>query len=133
MSLSINTLRLSLGSKSILWARARIQPPLSTRTLAAIPRTPLRQCRLPSSSSTFTTHAIRMTETHERPKQDSEVGTKPIETPLAMNFESLGFRRNLKLLVLFILSISALTETLIWGEAIWVWWKGEEGDSIDTV
>lgn len=50
-----------------------------------------------------------------------------------MSFESLEFRKKLKILVLVILGVSALLETLIWGEAIWVWWKGEEGDSIDTV
>ncbi|KAJ5219060.1 uncharacterized protein N7498_001159 [Penicillium cinerascens] len=131
MSLAINTLRLSLkGPKSSLLGRAQIQPPLSTRTLAAIPRTPLRQYRPSPSASTFTTHALRMSETHEQPKRDP---TKPIESQLAMSFESLEFRKKLKILVLVIIGVSALLETLIWGEAIWVWWKGEEGDSIDTV
>lgn len=132
MIITMNNLRHSLkGSKGSLWARAQIQPPLSTRALSAIPRTPLRRNRLPSSSSAFTTHAIRMSETHEQPKRNSELGSKPIETSLAMNFENLGFRKRLKLLVLVILGISACIETLIWGEHAWVWWKGEEGDRID--
>jgi type II secretory pathway component PulM len=74
-----------------------------------------------------------MNEIPERSKQVSDSGSSPIGTPLAVRFESLSFRKRLKLLVLVILSVSALVETLIWGEAIWVWWKGEEGDSIDTV
>lgn len=132
MSVTINTLRLSLGgSKSNLLARAQLQPPLSTRTLSAVPRTPLRQGGLPSSSSTFTTHAIRMNETHEQPKRGTDLGSKPFDSQLAMSFESLGFRKKLKLLVLVILGTSAVIETLIWGEHAWVWWKGEEGDRID--
>ncbi|KAJ5139828.1 hypothetical protein N7448_003236 [Penicillium atrosanguineum] len=128
MSVTINTLRLSLGgSKSSLLARPPIQPPLSTRTLSTIPRTPLRQCRLPPSSSTFTTHAIRMNETHEQPKRGSDLGSKPFDSTLAMTFENLGFRKKLKLLVLVILGTSAVIETLIWGEHAWVWWKGGGG------
>ncbi|KAJ5678154.1 uncharacterized protein N7477_003787 [Penicillium maclennaniae] len=132
MSVSISPLRLSLGcSKSSLLARAQSQPPLPTRTLSAIPRTPHRQCALPSASSTFTTHASRMNETHEQPKRGSDLGSKPFDSQLAMNFESLAFRKKLKLLVLVMLGTSAVIETLIWGEHAWVWWKGDEGDRID--
>lgn len=49
-----------------------------------------------------------------------------------MSFESLGVRKNTQLLVMLILTVGAFLEALLWGEKAWIWWKGEEGDRLDT-
>lgn len=49
--------------------------------------------------------------------------------PPAFNLESLGLSRNMKLLVLGIVSVFGTIETWFWCKAIWRWWKGAEADS----
>lgn len=102
-------------------------------------RRPERQSRLPPTSSTFSARLSssplsnkstarappakpRSAKTHDH---DQEV---QVHAP-SVSFESLGISRNMKVVLLVILSVFGSIETYFWCKAIWTWWKG--GEEVD--
>ncbi|OKP10951.1 hypothetical protein PENSUB_3771 [Penicillium subrubescens] len=51
--------------------------------------------------------------------------------PFAMTFESIGVRENTKKIIIALAFVTAIMELIAWGETIWTWWKGEEGDKLE--
>ncbi|KAJ5109983.1 hypothetical protein N7532_002628 [Penicillium argentinense] len=135
MSLPPNALRQTFhslkGVPRALHTRTPHAPLAALRPLVTYPG-PSRQFAPRSCSSPFSSYStVSSSRNDDKHKEKFYFGSKPLGTPLAMSFESLGIRRNTQLLVIFVLTIGAFLEALLWGEKVWIWWKGEEGDSLD--
>ncbi|OQE21816.1 hypothetical protein PENSTE_c011G07043 [Penicillium steckii] len=116
-----------------LTSRARVGTPhASIGTLRTLPRHTTHHRVVVGSRSTFSTRTNILEHAQSQRKPDDNYwGSKPFGTPLAMSFESLGIRKNVQLLVMLVLSVGAILEAFLWGEKVWIWYKGEEGDRLD--
>ncbi|KFA69071.1 hypothetical protein S40285_10314 [Stachybotrys chlorohalonatus IBT 40285] len=77
--------------------------------------------------STASMHA-NQPKSPEQPKAAKANGPQEIETP-SFDLASLGLGKNMKILVLAIISIFGTIETWFWCKVIWRWWRGESTDN----
>lgn len=126
--------RLSLQSAvKGLTSQTRLGTPhTSFGTLRTLPKLTTHHRVEVDSRSAFSTRTTSLGTAQSQRKPDNNYwGSKPFGTPLAMSFESLGIRKNMQLLVMLVLSVGAILEAFLWGEKVWIWYKGEEGDRLD--
>lgn len=90
----------------------------------------LRRCR-PTATSKFSTYPGRFdsktTSNTSSSRLDSDPNNDPYRTP-PVSLESLGIGKNMKIVLLAVLSLLGTIETWFWCTAIWAWWKGGEKD-----
>ncbi|KEY75139.1 hypothetical protein S7711_10483 [Stachybotrys chartarum IBT 7711] len=79
--------------------------------------------------STASMHANQQ-KTPEQPKAAKANGPQEIETP-SFDLASLGLGKNMRILVLAIVSVFGTIETWFWCKVIWRWWKGESTDKLE--
>ncbi|KAH8422539.1 uncharacterized protein LDX57_000293 [Aspergillus melleus] len=116
---------MSLASRSLqLYTRSlRKNVPLLTRRGA--------QFTLPNlARQPFSTRTTLLNKQHASSSQaQSKIAAQrePVESAPelpALNLDSLGLGRNMKILVIVLLSIFGTMETYFYCRAIWRWWKG---------
>ncbi|EFE39802.1 conserved hypothetical protein [Trichophyton verrucosum HKI 0517] len=121
-----------LPFRGTLLSRTRVQPqnPLLQIHL-------LRHCR-PTATSKFSTYPGRFnskttsnisssSSSSSSSGLDSDPNNDPYRTP-PVSLESLGIGKNMKIVLLIVLSLLETIETWFWCKAIWTWWKGGEKD-----
>ncbi|EZF33552.1 hypothetical protein H109_01942 [Trichophyton interdigitale MR816] len=90
----------------------------------------LRSCR-PTATSKFSTYSARSnSKTASKASSsgvDSDANNDPYRTP-PVSLESLGIGKNMKIILLIVLSVLGTIETWFWCKAIWTWWKGGKKD-----
>ncbi|EGD90233.1 hypothetical protein H112_02704 [Trichophyton rubrum D6] len=112
-----------LPFKGILLSRGWVQPhtPLLRIHL-------LRSCR-PTATSKFSTYPLRFNSKTPNDTSSSGVGSDPNNDPYRtppVSLESLGIGKNMKIVLLVVLSVLGTIEMWFWCKAIWTWWKGGE-------
>ncbi|KAH7042805.1 hypothetical protein B0J12DRAFT_702190 [Macrophomina phaseolina] len=95
--------------------RLRLGASLARRPAAADPR--------PTASAAFSARAPLRAGQRSDPKHGSESSANPDYPPFS--FEALGVSKNMKMLIIGLLSVFGTIETWFWCKAIWRWWKGE--------
>ncbi|EFR03332.1 hypothetical protein MGYG_06329 [Nannizzia gypsea CBS 118893] len=108
------------GSLRLSRVRVGPQPQLSQIHLLRNPR--------PTSVPTFSTYAALFNSkspSNASAGPDSDPNNDPYRTP-PVSLESLGIGKNMKILLLVVLSVLGTIETWFWCKAIWTWWKGGE-------
>ncbi|CAI6064835.1 unnamed protein product [Clonostachys chloroleuca] len=108
------------------------------RNLISLTRATLRNSRIitnraPIQHRLLSTYAARLNAKNGGQKQadGSKNNNGDIEMP-SFNLNSLGLSKNMKILVLGIISIFGTIETWFWCKAIWRWWKGSETEAVAT-
>lgn len=95
--------------------RARVAPRLSQATTHS--QQTILQRAFSTQSHLFLQHKSQPGKTKD------ELGQNPSYP--AFSFEALGVSKNMKIVLLGILSILGTIETWVWCKAIWYWWKGD--------
>ncbi|CAG9954772.1 unnamed protein product [Clonostachys rosea f. rosea IK726] len=87
--------------------------------------------RAPIQHRLLSTCAPRLNGQNGSQKQadDRKNNNGDIEMP-SFSLSSLGLSKNMKILVLGIISIFGTIETWFWCKAIWRWWKGSETEAV---
>ncbi|VUC25093.1 unnamed protein product [Clonostachys rosea] len=103
--------------------------PLARATLRNSSRLVTR--RTPIQHRLLYTYAARLSAQNGSQQQagGSKNKNDDIEMP-SFDLSSLGLSKNMKILVLGIISIFGTIETWFWCKAIWRWWKGSETESV---
>ncbi|CAG9989525.1 unnamed protein product [Clonostachys byssicola] len=87
--------------------------------------------RTPIQHRLFSTYAARLNGQNDRRQQADGRNNNngDVEMP-SFNLNSLGLSKNMKILVLGIISIFGTVETWFWCKAIWRWWKGAGTEAV---
>ncbi|GME55546.1 hypothetical protein GTA08_BOTSDO12540 [Neofusicoccum parvum] len=78
------------------------------------------------TAAAFSTRRPLRSDQRSNPHKDRESGPNPDYPPFS--FEALGVSKNMKMVLIGLLSVFGTIETWFWCKAIWRWWKGDGKD-----
>ncbi|KAF4311830.1 hypothetical protein GTA08_BOTSDO12540 [Botryosphaeria dothidea] len=81
----------------------------------------------PTASAAFSTRPPLRARQRSDAKNDSEQTSSNPDYP-PFSFEALGISKNMKMVIIGLLSVFGTIETWFWCKAIWRWWKGDGKD-----
>ncbi|CAJ2508009.1 Uu.00g091950.m01.CDS01 [Anthostomella pinea] len=107
---------------------------MTKSTIASINSSTVTTSFNTTTRARLSTSTRQLSKTQHGSSQHGSDPSKPQspDDPLpSFSFDGLGMSRNVKIVVIVVLSIFGTMETVFWAKAIWRWWNKEEEEEDD--